>query len=256
MRLLVTRPLAQAEALVAELRAGGVDAVALPLIDIAPAADPQPLRQAWHELPSLGLVMFVSANAVQHFMQARPPGAQWSPALLAGSTGPGTSAALRQAGVPEVALVEPLGQVFDSEALWALLRSRDWQGRRVRVVRGEGGRDWLAEQLGEAGAHVEFVAAYQRVLPQADARFTALRDAALARPQQHLWAFSSSQAVSHLQQLSPGADWSSSAAVAPHARIVAALQRLGFGSVHRVAIDAAALGAVARQGRPIQSAAS
>ena len=68
MRLLVTRPLAQADALVAELRAGGVDAVALPLIDIAPAADPQPLRQAWHELPSLALVMFVSANAVQHFM--------------------------------------------------------------------------------------------------------------------------------------------------------------------------------------------
>ena len=158
--------------------------------------------------------------------------------------------------MPEAALVEPLNQIFESEALWARLRSRDWQGQRVQVVRGEGGRDWLAEQLGQAGARVEFVAAYQRVLPQADARFTALRDAALARPQQHLWVFSSSQAVSNLQQLSPGVDWSASAAVAPHARIVAALQRLGFGSVHRVAVDAAALVAAARQGRPIQSGAS
>jgi uroporphyrinogen-III synthase len=254
MRILVTRPQAQADALVAELRASGVDAVALPLIDIAPAADPQPLRQAWHELPSLALVMFVSANAVQHFMQARPAGADWPAALLAGSTGPGTSAALRQAGVPEAARVEPLGEVFDSEALWARLRSRDWQGRRVLVVRGEAGRDWLAEQLGQAGARVEFIAAYRRVLPQADARFTALRDAALARPQQHLWAISSSQAVAHLQQLSPGADWSSSAAVAPHARIVAELQRLGFDQVQQVALDAAALAAAARRGRPIQSA--
>ena len=255
MRLIVTRPLAQAEALVAELRAGAVDAVALPLIDIAPASDPQPLRRAWQELPSLALVMFVSANAVQHFMQARPPGIAWPAQLLAGSTGPGTSAALRAAGVPESALVEPLGEVFDSEALWAQLRLRDWQGRRALVVRGEGGRDWLAEQLGQAGASVDFVAAYQRVLPQLHAQLLALRDAALARPQQHLWSFSSSEAVANLQQLSPGVDWSASAAIAPHPRIVAALQRLGFGQVRLVAVGAAALAAAAREGRPIQSAA-
>nr|MCU0922490.1 uroporphyrinogen-III synthase [Burkholderiaceae bacterium] len=84
MRILVTRPLAQAEALVAELRAGGVDAVALPLIDIAPASDPQPLQQAWQALPALALVMFVSANAVQHFMRVRPAGIAWPAHLLAG----------------------------------------------------------------------------------------------------------------------------------------------------------------------------
>lgn len=256
MRIIVTRPLAQAETLVAELRASGADAVALPLIDIAPASDPQLLRQAWQQLPSLALLMFVSANAVQYFMQARPPGAEWPAQLLAGSTGPGTSQALREAGVPEAALVEPLGEVFDSEALWARLRTRDWQGRRVLVVRGEAGRDWLAEQLGQAGAGVDFVAAYQRVLPQLDAQLTALRDAALAQPQQHLWSFSSSQAVANLQQLSQGADWSASAAVAPHPRIVAALQRLGFGQVLLAAVGAAALGAAAREGRPIQSSAS
>jgi uroporphyrinogen-III synthase len=256
MRIIVTRPTAQADALVAELRAGGVDAVALPLIDIAPASDPQPVQQAWQALPSLALVMFVSANAVQHFMLARPPGIAWPAHLLAGSTGPGTSAALRQAGVPGSALVEPLGEVFDSEALWARLRARDWTGRRVLVVRGEGGRDWLAEQLGQAGARIDFVAAYQRVLPASDAQFVALRDAALAQPAQHLWSFSSSEAVANLQQLSPGADWSASAAVAPHPRIVAALQRLGFGQVRLAAVSATALAAAAREGRPIQSAAS
>jgi uroporphyrinogen-III synthase len=157
--------------------------------------------------------------------------------------------------VPESALVEPLGEVFDSEALWAQLRLRDWQGRRALVVRGEGGRDWLAEQLGQAGASVDFVAAYQRVLPQLHAQLLALRDAALARPQQHLWSFSSSEAVANLQQLSPGVDWSASAAIAPHPRIVAALQRLGFGQVRLVAVGAAAQAAAAREGRPIQSAA-
>jgi uroporphyrinogen-III synthase len=256
MRIIVTRPLAQANSLVAELRAGGVDAVALPLIDIAPASDLQPLRRAWQQLHSLALVMFVSANAVQHFMQARPTVADWPAQLLAGSTGPGTSAALREAGVPEAALVEPLGEVFDSEALWARLSARDWQGRHVLVVRGEAGRDWLAEQLGAAGARMDFVAAYQRVLPQLDARLVAMRDAALAQPQQHLWSFSSSEAVANLGLLSPGADWSASAALAPHPRIVAALQRLGFGQVRLAAVSAEALTAVARESRPIQSAAS
>lgn len=255
MRILVTRPRAQADALVDELRAGGVDAAALPLIDIAPASDPRPLQQAWRDLPALAMVMFVSANAVQQFMRLSPPGAAWPGPLLAGSTGPGTSAALREAGVPELSLVEPLGEVFDSEALWERLRSRDWHGRRVVVVRGEGGRDWLAEQLAHSGAAVEFVAAYRRVLPQFGADAQALLDAALAQPQQHLWSFSSSEAVANLERLRPGTDWTGCAAVAPHPRIVAALQRLGFGQVRLVAVGAAALATAAREGRPIQSPA-
>jgi uroporphyrinogen-III synthase len=255
MRILVTRPQAQADALVAELRRAGIDAKALPLIDIAPVADPQPLIQAWQGLPSLALVMFVSANAVQHFMQARPPGATWPAAVLAGSTGPGTSAALRAAGVTESALVEPLGEVFDSEALWARLSGRDWQARRVLVVRGEDGRDWLAEQLSEAGAQVEFIAAYCRVRPEPGPVWRARRDAALARPADYLWVLSSSEAVANLQQLSPGADWSSSRAVAPHPRIVAALQRLGFAQVRLAAVGASALQSLLREERPIQSRA-
>jgi uroporphyrinogen-III synthase len=255
MRLLVTRPRAQADALVAELRARGVDAVALPLIEIEAIPDPQPLQQVWRDLPSLDLLMFVSANAVLHFMRLRPPGCAWAAQLLAGSTGPGTSAALRAAGVPEPSLVEPQGEVFDSEALWEQLRERDWHGRQVRVLRGEGGRDWLAEQLGRAGARVEFVAAYQRALPQLDTDTRAMLDAAQAQPQQHLWLFSSSQAVDNLALLWPGGDWAASAAVAPHPRIVAALQRLGFGRVRLVAVGAEALAAAAREGRPIQSSA-
>jgi uroporphyrinogen-III synthase len=255
MRLLVTRPRAQADALVAELRARGVDAVALPLIEIETIPDPQPLQQVWRDLPSLDLLMFVSANAVLHFMRLRPPGCAWPTQLLAGSTGPGTSAALRAAGVPEPSLVEPQGEVFDSEALWERLRERDWHGRQVRVLRGEGGRDWLAEQLGRAGARVEFVAAYQRALPQLDTDAGAMLDAAQAQPQQHLWLFSSSQAVDNLALLRPGVDWAASAAVAPHPRIVAALQRLGFGRVRLVAVGPEALAAAAGEGRPIQSPA-
>ncbi len=255
MRVIVTRPQAQADALVAELRTAGVDAAPLPLIDIAPVADERPLREAWSSLRACALLMFVSANAVQQFMRLRPPSAAWPAQLLAGSTGPGTSAALREAGVPPSLLVEPDGEIFDSEALWQQLRARDWQGRRVLVVRGEGGRDWLAEQLRERGATVDFVAAYRRCPPRLGPAARRLLEAALAQPRQHLWAISSSQAAAHLARLAPQADWRAAAAVAPHARIVAALQQLGFGQVRLAPADAAALAAVAREGRPIQSAA-
>ncbi|MBX3644281.1 MAG: uroporphyrinogen-III synthase [Rubrivivax sp.] len=253
MRLLITRPRAQADTLVAELRAGGVDAAALPLIDIAPAADASAVRRAWDLLPGCALAMFVSANAVWHFMQARPAPAAWPAGVLAGATGPGTAAALRAAGVPPALLVEPAGDVFDSEALWQRLRDRDWAGRQVLVVRGEHGRDWLAAQFGAAGATVQFVTAYARRPRVLDAAARALLEAALAQPRTHLWVLSSSEAVGHLARLAPQADWSRAAAVAPHERIVGALQRLGFGQVRRQAVDAAALSAVLHEGPPIQS---
>ena len=254
MRLIVTRPRAQADTLVAELQALGVDALALPLIEIVPLPDAAPLQRAWQSLPEHALLMFVSANAVQQFMQARPSGAAWPAEVLAGSTGPGTSAALRAAGVPPQALVEPEGEVFDSEALWRRLQPREWQGRRVGVVRGVGGRDWLAAQLHAAGADVTFLDAYLRRAPAPSPALQAVLQAVRAAPQRHLWAFGSSEAVAHLQQLAPGADWTTSAAVAPHPRIVSALRLAGFGRTALVPADARALAAAARAGPPIQSA--
>lgn len=256
MRVIVTRPQAQAEPLTARLRAAGIDAVTLPLIEIAAAHDAQPLHGAWAVLRDCTLVMFVSANAVQHFMQARPHDAIWPPSTWAAAPGPGTAAALREAGVPPAALVEPgPGDAFDSEALWQRLREQDWQGRRVLVVRGENGRDWLGEQLRSRGAQVDFVAAYRRTLPRLDARTSALLEAAVARPREHLWLISSSEAAANLRRLAPRADWTQAAAVAPHARIVASLRRLGFAEVALVPVDVAALAAVVRKGRPIQSPA-
>jgi uroporphyrinogen-III synthase len=187
-------------------------------------------------------------------MRQRPAGLAWPAATLAGATGPGTSAALRAAGVPAHLLVEPAGQVFDSEALWLQLQARDWQGRRVCVVRGEGGRDWLAEQLAARGAEVEFVAAYRRGLPRWNADAQAVLAEALALPREHVWSFSSSQAVAHLNRLAPVADWSGATALASHPRIAAALRSMGFGHVGLAPADAASLRKELMQARPIQSA--
>lgn len=257
MRLLVTRPAAQAAEWVDALNAAGCDAVALPLIAIGPPADPAPVDAAWQQLPACALAMFVSANAVANFF-ARAPG-PWPAGTRAGCTGPGTAAALRRAGVPAAAVVEPAADAprFDSEALWDLVATETWAGRRVLVVRGEEGRDWFADTLRAQGAEVAFVAAYARQAPIFGTAEQALVQAALVDAPGHLWLFSSSEAVRHLLQAVPGADWRASQALASHPRIAQAAREAGFGRVSECPPTVEAVLAFARAagGPSIQSAA-
>ncbi len=237
MPLIVTRPAAQAADWLPALQALDVPARALPLIDIAALDDPTPVLAAWQTLPACALAMFVSANAVQHFLAA---GSAWPAGVLAGSTGPGTTAALRAGGVPAALIVEPDtdAAVFDSEALWQRLQPIPWSGRRALVVRGEGGRDWLAEQLRAHGAEVDFVTAYRRLPPRLDAAGLALLHTALRDPAAHVWHFSSSEGIGHLLDLGaalqPAAAWSASLALAAHPRIAQSARDAGFGQVSQV----------------------
>lgn len=237
--VVVTRPADQAEGWVASLREVGIEAVALPLLGIAPAADPGPVDAAWQALADHALLVFVSPNAASQFFARRPPGLAWPAELRVASPGPGTSEVLRGLGVPAAAVIEPAPDAlqFDSEALWQQLGRLPWQGRRVLIVRGEGGREWLAEQLVAAGAEVRFVAAYRRGPPQLDEVQQARLHQALGAPARHLWMFSSSEAV---DQLAPAAGLTApdlqtrlreAVAIATHPRIAERAQAAGFGSV-------------------------
>ena len=232
-RVLVTRPAAQAKTWVERLRARGIDAESLPLIEIVPPADGSALRSAWAELAAYRLVVFVSANAVLHFFDARPAGLAWPERTEAGAPGSGTADALRDAGVAAAAVVAPAADAaqFDSESLWARLRERDWGGARVLVVRGEGGRDWLAERLVEAGAEVETVSAYRRLAPSFAGAERQRLDAAVAA-EDVVWLFSSSEAIANLEHAATANHrWRAARAVATHPRIAARAKSLGFGVV-------------------------
>lgn len=233
MKLLVTRPAAQAVEWVAALRERGVEADALPLIGIFAPRDAAPVRAAWASLAAHRLVMFVSPNAAEQFFALRPPGLAWPEATLAGSPGPGTSRTLRALGVPAACIAEPAADAaqFDSESLWQQLKSRDWRGASVLIVRGESGRDWLADTLRAQGASVSFVTAYERGAPRLDAREAELLRAAQASPQAQVWMFSSSESIAQLEALAPGADWRGATALATHPRIAQRAREAGFGRV-------------------------
>jgi uroporphyrinogen-III synthase len=237
VRILVTRPAAQAEEWVTQLQRAGLDAVALPLMAIAAPNDSAAVNLAWSELSMRRLVFFVSPNAAEWFFSQPDDACLWPTSLQAASPGPGTSAVLRRCGVPSHLIVEPAADApqFDSEALWSVLQSQTWAQASVLVVRGDGGRDWLAEQLREAGAEVNFVSAYRRTAPHFSASEFALLEAALLQPRRHLWFFSSSEAVSNLidapQLQASTVDWSRSAALATHPRIAESAKSAGFDPV-------------------------
>jgi uroporphyrinogen-III synthase len=153
--------------------------------------------------------------------------------------------------VPDAAVQTPAEDTgaFDSEALWAVLRGRvQWAGRAVLIVRGEGGRDWLAETLRQQGAQVHFVEAYRRTLPVPDAAGWAALQQALQQPASCCWLLSSSEAVGHLPALAPAADWTRATALATHPRIADAARRLGFGRVVQVSPSPAAVANALRAG--------
>lgn len=159
----------------------------------------------------------------------------WSPAVQVGALGPGTAQALGEAGIPssQVTAPPPQAEQVDSEALWAQLAHQAWGGRRVMIVRGDGGRDWLADQLRAGGAEVQFVQAYRRTLPGWNADQQNLLGKALADPVAHLWLFSSSQSIDHLLQLCPRGEaiWPRSRALATHPRIADRARAAGFSGV-------------------------
>lgn len=236
MRVIVTRPAAEAAEWVDGLRAAGFDAVPLPLIEIRPAPDDSPMRQAWSSISQYRAAMFVSANAVRGFFAARPTAANFG--TRAWATGGGTVNALVAAGVDRSGIDAPPADSprFDSETLWDIVRPQVNPRARVLLVRGgqagspePSGRDWLEQRLTECGASAEPVLAYLRDRPQWSAQEQALAFDACADGS--VWLFSSSQAIDNLRALAPSADWSRSRAIATHPRIAQSARDAGLAVV-------------------------
>ena len=260
-RILVTRPQHDAQPWVDALRAHGLDAVALPLMAIGPCASPQSqqaLQAARRAASTPGYyraVMFVSGNAVQYFFtlnQAEASESHWHIAIntRAWTPGPGTARALLALGMDPAQIDGPPAHAaqFESETLWQQVHEQIQSGDRVLIVRGDSGaspsttsdtnseshtkgagRDWLAAQLRDAGAEVEFLAVYERQLPQWSPQQSQL--AREAATDGSLWLFSSSEAVANLQQLLPAQSWQQGRALATHDRIASKAREAGFGLV-------------------------
>lgn len=227
-RILVSRPAAQAGTLAALIAANGGEALCFPLLEIGPADDRQPLEQAIEALDDYALVIFISPNAVDFSLPEILARRAWPATLRVAAIGQGTARALAGHGIGEV--IVP-AERFESEALLEMppLAAESVAGRRVLILRGNGGRELLAETLGARGARVDCVSCYRRSPPSsAEPLQSWLRAGRL-----DALTVSASEGLRYLPGLL-GDDFARLAGLpvfVPHPRIAAAAAGLGLSSV-------------------------
>jgi len=172
VRILITRPQRQAEPLASAIRQQGGQAMLLPLIDIRPPRHPERIDEFLGHLDRFDLAIFISPNAVEQALSRLPnPRHAWPAKLAIAATGAGTAQALARHGLE--AAVVPRDR-FDSEGLLAEPSLHSVRGQNVLILRGEGGRELLAETLRARGATVEYAECYRRAAPAYDPRAIAL----------------------------------------------------------------------------------
>jgi uroporphyrinogen-III synthase len=212
--IVVTRPSELAGGLAARIERAGGRAILFPSIAIEALPRPGALDRPG----DFDLAVFVSPTAVQRAVRE---GQRWPRVAAVGS---GTRAALEARGMAPV--IAPRGEA-DSEALLALPELQDVAGRRVLIVRGEGGRALLGDTLAARGARVAYAECYRRTRPHLD---PAPLLAAWAQGGVHAVTIASGEALDNLAAML-GAPGVRRLAVTPlfvaHARIAAQAKRQG-----------------------------
>lgn len=158
----VTRPVEQAGPLCRMVEEAGGDAIAVPLLDIAALQSEAPGPSKLRDLGGVDWLVFVSVNAVRCAWPWLGPQCLQGKYPKIAAIGQATALALAERGV---AVDLRPKQQFNSEALLAQAEWENVQGQHFLIVRGEGGRELLAQTLSSRGARVEYAEVYRRVCP-------------------------------------------------------------------------------------------
>ena len=190
--VLVTRPAHQAGGFISLLQQAGAETFALPTIEIQPLTLSDDTRHRLLQPNCYQIVVFISANAVRFGL----PLLQKHTAAQIAAIGEGTARALREQGW-QVDLVAESG--FSSEDLLALpaMQANAIAGKHILIMRGQGGRELLADTLQARGATVDYAEVYQRCQPQTETQWLA----ALWQHRIHLVCVTSNESLENLYHI-------------------------------------------------------
>lgn len=165
VRVILTRPRHQCDALITMLGKRGADARCLPVVEIERPSNAVPAVEALERIHRFDIAVFTSANAVRGALLLKADLATVLNRPAVAAVGPATRRALEAAGIA-VAIVP--GDEFSSEGLLRhpCLEASAVDGRQVLIVKGAGGRGLLADALEAAGAEVTSVDVYRRSRPE------------------------------------------------------------------------------------------
>jgi len=254
--VLVTRPAHQADNLCQLIESVGGQPYRLPSISIEASSGLEKnsaqallghLQDQDHDL-----LIFISANAVEYSRTLLGAATSWPASIQTATIGQATAAAFAAAFCRTADLI-PLGD-SNSEALLALPALQQVSGRRIIIIRGEGGRPLLGDSLQRRGASVHYANVYRRCLPEInlDQHLNAIRRSV------DVITATSIEGLQNLVRLlaKPMGEWLWSRPLfVIHQRQVTAAQNMGFKIIPAVAAetnDAALLGAIIKWRRQQQ----
>ncbi|HHB93408.1 MAG TPA: uroporphyrinogen-III synthase [Thioploca sp.] len=153
LKILVTRPVHQAESLCSLIEYQGGEAVKLPVIQIIDC------NNNWqnYNFNNFDIAIFISSNAVEKTLAniVLPTKLQ----LFA--VGKSTAATLQKLGLTALCPAPP----FNSEALLSMPQLQTIINKQIVIFRGEGGRELLAKSLRKRSAKVQYISVYKRLKP-------------------------------------------------------------------------------------------
>jgi uroporphyrinogen-III synthase len=161
--VLVTRPVHQAGHLCDLITAVGGRPIRFPTLAICDLSNSPAVDARLARLADYHIAIFISPNAVHFGLAAIARHGGLPAGIKLATVGNGSAVALQQSlGRPPD--IVPL-ETFDSEALLAMPALQEVAGQRILILRGEGGRELLADTLRRRGATVEYAEVYRRERP-------------------------------------------------------------------------------------------
>ncbi len=187
IHILITRPSGQEKNLVEHCEALGLSVRHLPCIDIKPIQVPD---IELDKILQADCVLFTSQNAVVHAHSLKP--FPW-PDLQIHAIGRTTADALHTLG--QDVHLQP-EEPYNSESYLRQLNIVDTQ--RLVIVKGEGGRQLIQQQLSGAGWSVQTIDVYKRSLPCMDKNVITN---CLQNPVPDIISITSNESLTNLQSL-------------------------------------------------------
>ncbi len=163
LNILVTRPKNQADNLCKLIEQIGGTPVRFPVLEIIPVEPLDEIKKTLNSLDQYQWLFFVSTNAVNFALRANNGRIGNLQHVRIVAVGQATAGALRNAEL-NVDLVPE--QKYNTEAILAMPQLQELNGQSCLIVRGQGGRELLAQTLEERGAQVYYLEVYRRILPE------------------------------------------------------------------------------------------
>jgi uroporphyrinogen-III synthase len=164
IKVLVTRPEQQAEALCGSIEKLGGTAIRFPVIEVKQSGNQQAAKTILNNINQYDMGIFISRNAVDWTIRLLGDKQSALDDLNLIAIGAATAERLEQATSSRVIT----NSGANSEALLEIeaLTTEEIRGKKIIIFRGEGGREHLATTLRERGAEVDYAEVYRRDCPE------------------------------------------------------------------------------------------